>query len=69
MGVGSDQNLISHLVEHIHCRTSNSSFSYLELPVGFLMSSKKNWKPLIDKIATRLSTWMEKTLSMGEELP
>lgn len=42
-----------------------TAFTYLGLPLGFLVSSKKNWKPLIDKVTNQLSVWKEKTLLIG----
>ncbi|KAJ9538095.1 hypothetical protein OSB04_030828 [Centaurea solstitialis] len=38
------------------------------LPVGGNMNRASNWKPLIDKFKSKLSTWKAKTLSIGGRL-
>ena len=45
-----------------------SSFTYLGLPIGSKMSLTSNWKLLIDRFRSRLSSWKANLLSIGGRL-
>lgn len=64
-GVGIDNSLIASIGRLLRCRVGTTAFTYLGIPVGVSMNLIKSWKPLVDKVAKRLNTWYEKSLSMG----
>lgn len=43
-------------------------FTYLGVPIGTNMSLKKHYKPIIEWIRSKLSSWRSKALSFGERL-
>lgn len=47
------------------CKTESLPFTYLGLPVGSSPHSYSFWKPVINKIESRLSSWKRKLLSAG----
>ncbi|GKD38174.1 hypothetical protein Tco_1258381, partial [Tanacetum coccineum] len=52
----------------IGCATFTTPFTYLGVKVGISSSRRKSWDDVTDKIASRLSKWKTKTLSIGGRL-
>ena len=50
------------------CRHSTCPFTYLGFPLGDNMNKRSAWKPVIDKIQSRLATWKAKILSRAGRL-
>lgn len=50
------------------CEAGSLPFNYVRVPVGANMNLNKNWKPIIDKIQSKISSWKSKSLSFGRRL-
>ena len=50
------------------CRRGTIPFVYLELPIGGDSRKISFWKPVVDRIVSRLSSWNHKFLSFGGRL-
>ncbi|XP_045797737.1 uncharacterized protein LOC123891912 [Trifolium pratense] len=51
-----------------HCKIGKTPFNYLGLPIGGNPRRLSFWKPVIDKIKSRLSTWKCSNMSMRGRL-
>ncbi|GKB63832.1 RNA-directed DNA polymerase, eukaryota [Tanacetum coccineum] len=65
MGISVDISKVEQAVAKIGCVTLKTPFNYLGLKVGGLMSRLQSWNEIVESIATRLSRWKLKTLSIG----
>ena len=52
----------------LNCRTGTIPFLYLGLRIGGDSRKLNFWKPVVDKITSRLSSWNNKFLSFGGRL-
>jgi len=52
----------------LNCRCMRVPFKYLGMNIGGNPRSLAFWKPVVDKIKTRLSTWKGKLISMAGRL-
>ncbi|GJR02492.1 putative ribonuclease H-like domain-containing protein [Tanacetum coccineum] len=68
MGISVDISKVEQAAAKIGCVTLETLFNYLGLKVGGLMSRLQSWNEIIESIATRLSRWKLKTLSIGGRL-
>ncbi|GKC36210.1 RNA-directed DNA polymerase, eukaryota, reverse transcriptase zinc-binding domain protein [Tanacetum coccineum] len=66
IGVSSED---VHLMKSITgCSAGSFPFTYLGLPIGSNMSLTTNWKLLVDKFYSKLSSWKANLLSYGGRL-
>ncbi|GJR85158.1 RNA-directed DNA polymerase, eukaryota, reverse transcriptase zinc-binding domain protein [Tanacetum coccineum] len=68
MGISVDISKVEQAAAKIGCVTLKTPFNYLGLKVGGLMSRLQSWNEIVESIATRLSRWKLKTLSIGGRL-
>ncbi|GKD68870.1 RNA-directed DNA polymerase, eukaryota [Tanacetum coccineum] len=68
LGVGIPDNLVSAAAYSLGCLVMKSSFKYLGVRVGGIMSLVKAWDETVTKLRKRLSKWKLKTLSIGGRL-
>jgi len=59
---------LSEAASILNCRTGFIPFMYLGLPIGGDALKLSFWKPLVDRILARLSSWNNKFLSFGGRL-
>jgi len=59
---------LSEAVVVMNCRKGVIPFIYLGLPIGGDARKISFWKPVIDSIVARLSSWHNKFLSLGGRL-
>ena len=52
----------------MNCRRGTILFVYLGLPIGGDSRKLSFWKPVVDRIMNRLSSWKNKFLSFGGRL-
>ena len=52
----------------MNCRTGMLPFVYLGLPIGGDDQKLSFWKPVVDRISARLSSWNNKFLLFGGRL-
>jgi len=49
----------------MNCRRGSIPFVYLGLPIGGDLRKLSFWKPVVDRIEARLSSWHNKFLPYG----
>jgi hypothetical protein len=64
-GIGIESNEVSRLAREIGCDAGVFPFTYLGLPIGANMNTVQAWKPVIDRLQNKLSSWKAKTLSFA----
>nr|GEX15469.1 putative zinc finger, CCHC-type [Tanacetum cinerariifolium] len=64
-GVGVTLNETERISSILSCTPSTLPCVYLGLPIGANMNKVANWKPIIDKLHKRLTSWKARTLSFG----
>nr|KAJ0210611.1 hypothetical protein LSAT_V11C400216830 [Lactuca sativa] len=67
-GIGVNNLEIELLARSIYCSVGCIPFSYLEMPVGAVMSRVSQWSSIINKFQSRLSKWKASSLSFGGRL-
>ena len=67
-GIGTSIRETENWASILGCEAGSFPFNYLGIPIGANMNLCKNWKPIIDKLQAKLSTWKSKTLSFGGRL-
>ncbi|RZC27731.1 putative ribonuclease H protein [Glycine soja] len=66
---GAHSNWVQEAARFLNCRTMETPFLYLGIPLGAKHSSWMVWEPLIKKFESKLSKWNQRFLSMaGKEL-
>ncbi|GKE31453.1 RNA-directed DNA polymerase, eukaryota, reverse transcriptase zinc-binding domain protein, partial [Tanacetum coccineum] len=66
MGIYVEAEKVSQAAKKIGCVTFKTPFTYLGSKVGGRISRIQSWNETIEGMATRLSKWKMKTLSIGE---
>ncbi|XP_039685099.1 uncharacterized protein [Medicago truncatula] len=67
-GVNVTDSWLSEAAMVMNCRKGSIPFIYLGLPIGGDSWKLSFWKPVLDRIAARLSSWNNKFLSFGGRL-
>nr|GEZ14506.1 RNA-directed DNA polymerase, eukaryota [Tanacetum cinerariifolium] len=67
-GVGVSNEDVSSMSRDSGCASGSFPLMFLGLPIGSNMSRINNWKPLIDRFHSRLSSWKANLLSIGGRL-
>lgn len=67
-GVGVQEDIIVSFADTLNCRTKSLSFLYLGLPLGANPNRKATWKPVLDKLKSRLAGWKRRLLSFASRL-
>ena len=67
-GVNIPPTWLSEAASVLNCRTGTIPFLYLGMPIGGDGRKLSFWKPVVDRIIARLSTWNNKFLSFGGRL-
>ncbi|GJS57898.1 RNA-directed DNA polymerase, eukaryota [Tanacetum coccineum] len=68
MGIYVDADKVAQAARKIGCVTLKTPFTYLGSKVGGHMSRIQSWNETIEAMASRLSKWNMKTLSIGGRL-
>ncbi|GKB06175.1 RNA-directed DNA polymerase, eukaryota, reverse transcriptase zinc-binding domain protein [Tanacetum coccineum] len=68
MGIYVDADKVAQAARKIGCVTLKTPFTYLGSKVGGHMSRIQSWNETIEAMASRLSKWKMKTLSIGGRL-
>ncbi|XP_071695547.1 uncharacterized protein [Rutidosis leptorrhynchoides] len=61
-GIGVEQNDLATLANSFGCQMGCLPFKYLGLTIGSKMNKQTDWKPVVDKIKSRLSDWKMRTM-------
>ncbi|GFZ17169.1 hypothetical protein Acr_26g0004390 [Actinidia rufa] len=64
-GVGMEATEMQPLADALNCQIQMLPIKYLGLPLGANPKLKSTWKPVVDKIKFRLSSWKRRQLSFG----
>nr|GEV39090.1 putative RNA-directed DNA polymerase, eukaryota, reverse transcriptase zinc-binding domain protein [Tanacetum cinerariifolium] len=67
-GAGVPPEEIHHMASNTGCSAGLFPITYLGLPIGSNMSLTANWKLLVDKFHSKLSSWKASLLSYGGHL-
>jgi hypothetical protein len=67
-GVNISDSRLTEAASVFNCRRGNIPFVYFGLPIGGDSTKLSFWKPVVDRIVTRLSSWNNKFLSFGGRL-
>ncbi|KAL7609234.1 hypothetical protein Lser_V15G11445 [Lactuca serriola] len=67
-GIGVSNNDVASCAWMLVCDTASLPFNYLGMPFEANMSLKRNWRPIIERVQSKLSVCKEKTLSLGGRL-
>ena len=67
-GVNIPSTWLSEAASVLNCRTGTIPFVYLRLLIGGDSRRLNFWKPVVDRIVARLSSWNHKFLSFGGRL-
>ena len=67
-GVNIPDTWLSEAASVMNCRRGSIPFVYLGLPIGGDSRKLSFWKPVVDRIVSRLSSWNHKFLSFGGRL-
>ncbi|GJQ96973.1 cytochrome P450 CYP72A219-like protein [Tanacetum coccineum] len=65
-GIGVSEEDVHLMASNTGCSAGLFPFTYLGLPIGSNMSLTANWKTLVDKFHSKLSSWKNNLLSFGE---
>ncbi|XP_022003012.1 uncharacterized protein LOC110900430 [Helianthus annuus] len=64
-GVGVKSEDVLETATILGCDRGSLPFTYLGLPVGSKIGVVRNWKPVIERFESKLSTWKARILSFG----
>ncbi|KAJ0500051.1 putative RNA-directed DNA polymerase [Helianthus annuus] len=64
-GVGVQDDEIEDMAKNLNCKAGKTPFNFLGIPIGANMKRVKNWKPIVDKFNSKLSSWKARWLSMA----
>jgi len=67
-GVNVNDSWLMEAALVLNCRRGAVPFVYLGLPIGGDSTKLSFWKPVIDRVVARLSSWNNKFLSFGGRL-
>jgi len=67
-GVNISDSWLSEAASVINCHRGTIPFVYLGLPIGGDSRKLSFWKPVVDRIVTRLASWNNNLLSSGGRL-
>jgi hypothetical protein len=67
-GVNISDSWLMEAASVLNCRRGSIPFVYLGLPIGGDSRKLRFWKPVVDCIVARLSSWKNKFLSLGGRL-
>ncbi|GJV74974.1 hypothetical protein Tco_1506558 [Tanacetum coccineum] len=67
-GIGVSADEVSHIANNTGCTSGSFPFIYLGLPIGANMGLTSNWKILIDRFHSKLSTWKANLLFIAGRL-
>ncbi|GKE37109.1 RNA-directed DNA polymerase, eukaryota, reverse transcriptase zinc-binding domain protein, partial [Tanacetum coccineum] len=68
IGVNVPENDIINMAFVLGCGIEKIPMLYLGVPVGGNMKRCENWKPIVQKFASKMSQWKAKILSVGGRL-
>lgn len=63
-----DHDWAIELTRKVGCLHSKCPFKYLGFPLGENMNKSSAWKPVVEKIQNKLSSWKARVLSRADRL-
>jgi hypothetical protein len=64
-GLNTDDSFSSFVADFLHCEVGSYPFKFLGLPVGAKLRSMSTWKPVLDKMLSKLQNWKFRYFSLG----
>lgn len=65
LGFNVDASWLRVAMLILNCKSGSTPFKYLGLPIGVNPRRKVTWAPVVEKVRKRLSSWNNKSLSLG----
>nr|GEV59999.1 RNA-directed DNA polymerase, eukaryota, reverse transcriptase zinc-binding domain protein [Tanacetum cinerariifolium] len=65
-GIGVLDVDVSSMASNSRCASGSFPFTYLGLPIGFIMSLTSSWQVLLGRLQSKLSSWKANLLSIGD---
>ncbi|KAJ9560001.1 hypothetical protein OSB04_005161 [Centaurea solstitialis] len=67
-GVGVQDSVVQQWATGVGCLGETLPFMYLGLPVGASMHKLCSWRPIMEKVRSKLALWKARTISFGGRL-
>ncbi|GFS28866.1 hypothetical protein Acr_00g0004350 [Actinidia rufa] len=67
-GVGVEVHQLASFAEILRCKHQTLPIRYLGMPLGVSPRLKSTWKPVIEKVSTKLATWKRRHITFGGRL-
>ncbi|CAL5438187.1 unnamed protein product [Camellia sinensis] len=67
-GVGVSKELLDSCAAVLNCKTKTLPLKYLGMPLGANPRMKATWKPVVEKVKSKLAGWKRKMLSFAGRL-
>ncbi|GAU35675.1 hypothetical protein TSUD_162470 [Trifolium subterraneum] len=64
-GINAEANFLTAAASFLDCSSDSIPFKFLGIPVGANLRRRETWKPIVDSMAKRLSSWNGRNLSIG----
>lgn len=65
IGVNVEDSLLEATARFLNCKICKVPFNYLGIPIGANPRRAETWKPIIEKLRSRLAVWKRRNLSFG----
>jgi hypothetical protein len=65
VGINVGRNFLDEAANFLHCKIGKIPFIYLSLPVGANPRIAATWRPVVNAIEDRLSSWRNRYVSLG----
>ncbi|XP_028102778.1 uncharacterized protein LOC114302018 [Camellia sinensis] len=67
-GVGVDEETLASFADTLNCKVHGLPLKFLGLPLGANPGRKSTWKPVLDKVRSRLAGWKRRLISFAGRL-
>lgn len=68
IGINLEEHFLNDAAVFLNCKQGSIPFKYLGIPIGANPRKENTWRPVIDLLNKRLSSWRKKHLSIGGRL-
>lgn len=67
-GYGVGNEVLSTMADLLNCKVQGLPLKFLGLPLGANLGKKSTWKPILEKVKSRLAGWKRRLLSFAGRL-
>lgn len=65
LGINLDVAWLQDFARSLLCKVGNFPFTYFGIPIGGCLNHHHSWKPILDRMEKKLTSYKGKLLSMG----